>query len=126
MTNLKGTVRIFTEASRVSEVQAPPFAGGTIDDLMVYMTKNNLRFGPCTTQRQGEFQMKLFQAMRLYFYDLAAIDRIRQAKKDELTSLEHENKRMTEYLYSGEMEASIDCALELENAIPFRWFIRAL
>jgi len=116
VTNLKGTVRVFTEASRLNEVQLPPFYGGSIEDLMVYMTKHNLRFGACTTQRQREFQMKLFQALRLYFYDLAAMDRIRSASREELTRLDNENRKMSEALYNGEMEKAITRAAELEAA----------
>lgn len=118
--NLKGTTRIFSEASRVQDVQAPKFAGGPFDDFLLHMTTNNLRFGPATNQRQREYYMKLFYSMRLYFYDLAMMDRLRTASKEELASLKVEQKALTETLYDGKAEQAIKDALQAQGEIE-RW-----
>ena len=117
VTNLKGTVRIFTEASTLREIQAPAFAGGPFDDLLLHMTSHNLRFGPATNQRQRELYGRLFHAMRLYFYDLALMERLRVSSQEELAALQNEQKALTTSLYDGRNEERLNEALRHEHGI---------
>lgn len=97
------------KARRIDDVKPPEFPGGTIQDFLAFMHRNNLRFGRVDRNdfSRSRSHIAMAELLRLHYFDLKVLDIALSNNEQRAAELTRQKHRLTDALADpGEVRAA--------------------
>ena len=108
-------VSYVVEASTRADLgPAEPFPGGTIEELLSYMHRNNLRFAKATNVTDRGAYHVVFDRTVRYYLDLIAVNQAQELVEKEIEDLKAMDREAIDVMLGEKPSADMEAALRIE------------
>jgi uncharacterized protein YeaO (DUF488 family) len=113
---LISAVNFVVEASTRADLgPAEPFPGGTVEELLSYMHRNNLRFAAATNVTNRSAYHLVFDRIVRYYLDLNAVNQAQELVEKEIEDLQALDREAIDVILGKTLSADMEAALRLEE-----------
>jgi transcriptional regulator with XRE-family HTH domain len=103
-------------AKQIEDVNTPHFKGQTAEELLAYMTRLGLRFGPAEPEGQSTYWL-LYELLTAYYTDLHAVHLAMQQTERDINGIEQKAAELMRIQYERTMDAvRTDLGSEMQHA----------
>lgn len=113
---LISAVNFVVEASTRADLgPAEPFPGGTVEELLSYMHRNNLRFAAATNVTNRSAYHLVFDRIVRYYLDLNAVNQAQELVEKEIEDLQALDREAIDVILGKTLSVDMEAALRLEE-----------